>query len=263
MPLIRGQTSQPRRNYLKNRPKDIFEIASKTALCLILIIVWIPVLVSCSDSREQDDATAPAAVMTESFTFFDLGINSRLTKKVRQELGSKLGRDAIEYRSIMDLEINYKGFLKKYFPDLNELNQRLNYPPGERVEHNTVKLMYRYATKKNLPFDYVELVFSNYTKAPILFRINFRKDETGIINTLESKYGQPQVVNWQEEKGRSMYWMKNGDFLINSLVPDQFGNPTYQIVIYFVRNLEQLIAAEKEGRKEKSIERNQSGKTAF
>ena len=263
MPFLGGQTSQPRRNSLKNRPKDIFEIASKTALCLILIIVWIPVLVSCSDSREQDDATAAAAVMTESFTFFDLGINSRLTKKVRQEIGSKLGRDAIEYRSIMDLEINYKGFLKKYFPDLNELNQRLNYPPGERVEHNTVKLMYRYATKKNLPFDYVELVFSNYTKAPILFRINFREDETGIINTLESKYGQPQVVNWQEENGRSMYWMRNGDFLINSLVPDQFGNPKYQIVIYFVRNLEQLIAAEKEGRKEKSIERNQSGKTAF
>jgi len=263
MPSIRGQKSQPVRSYLKNRPKGIFEIASKTALYLILIIVLIPVLISCSDSREQDDATASAAVMPESFTFFDLGINSRLNKKVRQELGNQLGRDAIEYRSIMDLEINYKGFLKKYFPGLNEINRRLNFPPGERVEHNTVKLMYRYATKKNLPFDYVELVFSNYTKAPILFRINFRKDETGIINTLESKYGQPQVVNWQEENGKSMYWMKNGDFFINSLVPDQFGNPTYQIVIYFVRNLEQLIAAEKEGRKEKSIETNQSGKTAF
>jgi hypothetical protein len=263
MPLIRGQKSQPGRSSLKNRPEDIFERASKTALCLILIIVLIPVLISCSDSQEKDDATAPAAVMPESFTFFDLGVNSRLNNKVRKELGDKLGPDAIEYRSIMDLEINYKGFLKQYFPGLNELNQRLNFPPRERVEHNTVKLMYRYATKKNVPFDYVELVFSNYTKTPILFRINFRKDETGIIKTLESKYGQPQVVSWQEESGKSMYWMKNGDFFINSLVPDQFGNPTYQIVIYFVRNLEQLIAAEKEGRKEKSIERDQSGKKAF
>jgi hypothetical protein len=263
MPLIRGQKSQPGRSSLKDRPEDIFERASKTALCLILIIVLIPVLISCSDSQEKDDATAPAAVMPESFTFFDLGVNSRLNNKVRKELGDKLGPDAIEYRSIMDLEINYKGFLKQYFPGLNELNQRLNFPPRERVEHNTVKLMYRYATKKNVAFDYVELVFSNYTKTPILFRINFRKDETGIIKTLESKYGQPQVVSWQEESGKSMYWMKNGDFFINSLVPDQFGNPTYQIVIYFVRNLEQLIAAEKEGRKEKSIERDQSGKKAF
>jgi len=246
MPSIRGQNLQ----------------AGK-ALYAILIIVLIPVFIACSDSQEPDDSTAPAAVMPESFTFFDLGINSRLNNKVRQELGNKLGRDAIEHRSIMDLEINYIGFLKQYFPDLNELNQRFNFPPGERVEHNTVKLMYRYATKKNVPFDYVELVFSNYTKTPIMFRINFRDDEAGIIKTLESKYGQPQVVSWKEENGKSMYWIKSSDFLIVSQVPDQFGNPRYQIAIYFVRNLEQLIAAEKEGRKEKSIERNQSGKTAF
>ena len=246
MPWIRGKKSQP--------PKP---------LCAILIIVLIPVLLSCSDSREPDDSTAPAAVMPESFTFFDLGINSRLNKKVREELGNKLGRDAIEQRSILDLEINYTGFLKEYFPDVNELNQNLNFPPGERVEHNTVKLMYRYAQKKNVPFDYVELVFSNYTKAPVLFRINFREDEAGIIKTLEAKYGQPQVVHWKEENGNSMYWMKNGDFLIISLVPDQFGNPTYQIVIYFAKNLEQLIATEKDERKEKSLERTQSGKTAF
>jgi len=246
MPLIRGQNLQ----------------AGK-ALCAILIIVWIPVLIACSDSQEPDDSTAPAAVVPESFTFFDLGINSRLNKKVRQELGNKLGRDAIERRSIMDLEINYTGFLKQYFPDLNELNQRLNFPPGERIEHNTVKLMYRYATKKNVPFDYVELVFSNYTQAPILFKINFREDDAGIINTLESKYGQPQVVNWKEENGQSMYWIKNSDFLIVSRVPDQFGNPRYQIAIYFVKNLEQLIAAEKKDPQEKSLKRTQSGKTAF
>jgi hypothetical protein len=245
------------------RPKDVFEIASKTALFAFLIIVFIPVLVSCGDSQQQDESTAPAAVMPESFTFFDLGINSRLNKKVRQELGDKLGRDAIEQRSILDLEINYKGFLDTYFPVLSELNRSLNFPPGERVEHNTVKLMYRYALKKNVPFDYVELVFSNYTKTPIFFKINFREDEAGIIKTLESKYGQPQAVSWKEENGNSMYWMRNGDFLIVSLVPDQFGNPTYQIVIYFVKNLEQLIAAEKAERKEKSLERTQSGKTAF
>ena len=246
MLLIRGQNSQPGRGYLK-----------------FLIIVLIPILISCSDSQEQDDSTAPAAVMPESFTFFDLGINSRLNKKVRQELGNKLGRDAIEHRSIMDLEINYKGFLQNYFPGLNELNQQLNFPPGERVEHNTVKLMYRYALKKNVPFDYVEFVFSNYTKAPILFRINFGDDEAGIINTLESKYGQPQDVDGKEENGKSLYWIKNGDFLIISQVPDQFGHPKYQIVIYFVKNLEQLIDTEKKERKEKSLERTQAGETAF
>ncbi len=246
MLLIRGQNSQPGRSYLK-----------------FLIIVLIPILISCSDSQEQDDSTAPAAVMPESFTFFDLGINSRLNKKVRQELGNKLGRDAIEHRSIMDLEINYKGFLQNYFPGLNELNQQLNFPPGERVEHNTVKLMYRYALKKNVPFDYVEFVFSDYTKAPLLFRINFRDDDAGIINTLESKYGQPQDVDGKEENEKSVYWIKNGDFLIISQVPDQFGHPKYQIVIYFVKNLEQLIDTKKKKRKEKSLEKTQAGETAF
>ena len=246
MPLTIGQNSQPGKSYLK-----------------FLIIVLIPILISCSDSQQPDDSTAPAAVMPESFTFFELGVNSRLTKKVRQQLGNKLGRDAIENRSIMDLEINYKGFLNNYFPGLNELNQRLNFPPGERVEHNTVKLMYRYASKKNVPFDYVELVFSNYTKIPLVFKINFQEDEAGIIKTLESRYGQPQVVNWKEENGKSMVWMKNADFLIASQVPDQFGHPKYQIVIYFVKNLEQLIATEKNTQKEKTRERTQSGETAF
>ena len=257
MPLVRDPKSQPRKSRIEKR------IASKTAPYITLILSVILILTACGDSQQPDDSAAPAAVLPESFTFFDLGINSRLNEDVRRELGNKLGPDAIEHRSIMDLEINYKGFLKNNFPGLNELNRKLNFPPRERVEHNTVKLMYRYALKKNVPFDYVELVFSNYTRAPLLFRINFREDDTAIVKTLETKYGQPQVISWQEENGQSMYWRKNGDFLIVSLVPDQFGNPTYQIVIYFVKHLEQLVATEQKERKEESRERTQSGKTAF
>ena len=192
--------------------------------------------------------------MPESFTFFDLGINSRLDKTIRKELIDKLGRDAIEQRSILDLEINYKGFLKTYFSKLHELNLDLNFPPGERVEHNTVKLMYRYALKKNVPFDYVELIFSNYTQAPLLFRVNFRRDDAGIVDTLKAKYGQPQTITWKEDNGQSDYWIKNSDALIVSQVPDQFGNPRYQIVIYFVKHLEQLITIEKKERQEKARE---------
>ena len=142
MPLIRNQTTK----------------LKKPSLGAILSIVLISILMSCSD-RQENAESGPAETNKESFTFFDLGINTPLSKRVREELGNKLGRDAIEQKSIMDLEINYKGFLNNYFPSLNELNQRLNFPPGERVEHNTVKLMYRYALKKNVPFDYVELVF--------------------------------------------------------------------------------------------------------
>jgi hypothetical protein len=263
MPLIKAQIPQACQGYHRNKPRDVWAIAARAALPAILIIVLIPILISCSDSRQQDADSAPAEVMPESFTFFDLGINSRLDEKTRDELGNKLGRDAIEQRSIMDLEMNYKGFLQTHFPELNALNLDLNFPTGERVEHNTVKLMYRYALKKNVPFDYVELVFSNYTQAPLLFKINFRQDDAGIVDTLKSKYGQPRVIVWEQENGQSDYWIKNSDVLIVSQVPDQFGNPKYQIVIYFVKHLKQLIATEQKERQEKTRQRTQSGKTAF
>ena len=241
----------------------IMKLQNKTtAFYIAFIILTLPVLMSCSD-RQESTETTPVPAKAESFTFFDLGINTKLTNHGRKELENTLGRDAIEHRSSIDLEINYQGFLKKYFPNLDELNRLLNFPPGERVEHNTVKLMYRYAQKQNVAFKYVALVFSDYTKTPLLFKIIFRKDEAGIIKTLKTKYGRPEVIDWQEENGTSMFWKKNTDFLIVSLVPDQFGRHEYHIVIYYVDNLKQLIATEKKEPKKREQKRAKSGKTAF
>jgi hypothetical protein len=217
---------------------------------------------SCGEKKESPEnqtVTAPS----DSFTFFDLSSQSILSKSVRNDLKQRLGRDAIEHRSIIDLDINFYGFLKKYFPSLYELNQNLNFPPGERIEHNTVKLMYRYARKANIPFDHVELVFSNYSQHPLLFRINFQKDEANIIETLKTKYGEPLRIDWKDKNGQSMYWEINNDFLIVSLVPDQFGNPEYQIRIYFVENIKTLLAAERAEKEKAESQRAKSGKTAF
>ena len=226
-------------------------------LCLALLLVF-----ACGDKK--DAAKEPASeTPSESFTFFDLGKQSKLSKSARNDLSQKLGRDAIEYRSIIDLDINFYGFLDKYFPSLSELNRHLNFPPGERIEHNTVKLMYRYTRKKNIPFDYVELLFSNFSQHPLLFRINFQKDEANIIETLKTKYGQPQRIDWKDKNGESMYWNKNNDFLILSLVPDQFGNPEYQIRIYFTENIKALIASETAQKEKAMSERAKTGKSAF
>ncbi len=123
--------------------------------------------------------------------------------------------------------------------------------------------MYRYPRKKGAPFDYVELVFSEYTQTPLVFKINFKKDETGIIETLKTKYGPPQVIEWQEENGRSMLWRKNTDLMIVSLVPDQFIRDGYEIAIYFTRNLKQLIDIEKNEKTKREQQRAKSEKTAF
>ncbi len=225
-------------------------------------LLSISILLSCGDNRESAEAL-PQTVNPESFTFFELGTNTQLTEQIRKDLGEKLGRDAIERRSILDLNTNYAGFIKKYLPKINELNRKINFPPGERVEHNTVKLMYRYAQKENTPFDYVALVFSEFTKTPLLFKINFKIDETGIVETLKTKYGPPQVIDWKEENGKSMVWRKNTDVLLVSEVPDQFGQHGYQIVIYFVQNLKQLIERETNELEKREQQRAKSGERAF
>ena len=233
-----------------------------TRLGMVIIIACLPVFLSCGDDPDSADKPAlPAS--PESFTFFDLGKATRLTDRVRSDLSGRLGRDAIEGRSILDLEINYNGFIKKYFPELAALNQQLNFPPGERVEHNTVKLMYRYAQKKDVPFELVELIFSGYTQTPILFKITFKTDEANTIPTLEKKYGQPEEIYWNEEGGKSMFWKKTGDILIVSRIPDRFGKIEYQIVIYFVDNLKQLIDTERKEKEEKERQRAKTGKNAF
>ena len=237
-------------------------LKKNTSIYSLFSLLFFSILLSCGDDQESGKAT-PLTTKPESFTFFDLGTNTELTERIREDLGDRLGRDAIERRSILNLDTNYEGFIRKYLPQINELNQMLNFPPGERVEHNTVKLMYRYARKKNAPFDYVELVFSEYTQTPLVFKINFKKDETGIIDTLKTKYGPPQTIDWQEENGQSLIWQKNTDLMMASLVPDQFGRHGYQIVIYFARNLKKLIEIEKNEKIKKERQRAKSGKTAF
>ena len=243
-------------NILRNGPIKI------AALWVAIVAGTVPALVSCSDKREPAEEI-PQPASADSFTFFDIGRTTKFSDQLRDALGQKLGRDAIERRSILDLEINYPGFLRKYFPQLNEINQQLNFPPRERVDHNIVKLMYRYAQKQNVPFDYVELIFSGYTQTPIIFKIHFKTDEANTIETLKEKYGVPKIIDWKENGGSSMYWQKDGDFLIASLVPDQFGKHEHQIVIYYIDNIKQLIETEKKEKDEKEQQRVKTGKTAF
>jgi len=243
------------------RPIRIHRIPKPT-LCALVMGLTLLVFPSCGEKKEPAKDPGVQA-QSDSFTFFDLGKNSRLSKSIRNDLRQRLGRDAIEGRGIIDLEINYYGFLDQYFSSLNELNRQLNTPPGERIEHNIVKLMYRYARKKNLPFDYVELLFSNYSQHPLLFRINFKKDEANIVQALKSKYDDPRLIDWKNKGGQSMYWDKNNDILVVSLVPDQFGNPEYQISIFFVENIKALLKTESDEKERQESQRAKSGKTAF
>lgn len=217
---------------------------------------------SCGDQQETEPPR-PAPEHSDSFTFFDIGKNTIISGKVRKGLNKILGDDAIEPRNVIDLEINYEGFLKEYFADLDKLNKKLNSPLGERVEHNTVKLVYRYMQNKNVSFDYVELIYSEYTRRPVLMKIHFKKDGLNTIETLKQKYGAPESINWGGETSKSLYWKKSNDLLILSFVPDHFGKPKYQIIIYFKNALEKLLKDEQKEKEKTRRERTKSGKTAF
>lgn len=244
----------PEKNRIDRKPKRIL-YALVLGLSYMLIF-------ACGDKKES--ATDQSAQKpSESFTFFDLGKSSRFSESVRKNLYRQLGNDAIAEQNPLDLEINYYGFLKKHFPALQALNVQLNPSTAGRIEHNILKLMYRYARKKNLPFDYVEFNFSNYTQLPLLFKINFKEDEANIIQTLKSKYGEPQLIDWKNKNGQSMYWQKNDDVLIVSLVPNQFGNPEYQIRIFFVENIRALLEKEETEKEKKELRRAKSGIKAF
>ena len=224
--------------------------------------MFISLGVSCGD-KEETGPPRPAPEHPDSFTFFDIGKNTIISNHVRESLNKTLGDDSVERRNILDLEINYTGFLKKYFADLDKLNKKLNSPIGERVEHNTVKLMYRYMQDKNVSFDYVELVYSEYTQRPVLIKIHFKKDGLNTIETLKQKYGAPKSINWGGETSKSLYWKKSNDLLILSFVPDQFGEPKCQIIIYFKNALENLLKDEQKEKEKTRRERTESGKTAF
>jgi len=227
------------------------------------IIVAVVIIFAGNDDTTVNSKSAPVLKSQEGFTFFDLGIDSELTDNIRDELRDKLGSDAIERRNPLDLTINYKGFIQQHFKELDQLNKRLNFPPGERVEHNMIKLEYRYSKRKQVPFKYVELIFSNYTKKPLLFKIASKKEGAFIIDTIRTKHGEPKTINWEQGEGRSLYWEKNKSFLIVSILKDRYGDPEYHTAIYFTPNIEALLSKEEQVARQREEEIKKKGKTAF
>jgi len=188
---------------------------------MLISLVMALLFLSCSPENDSPDVDA-IPQLPASFSFFDVDVNTPLSRELRKRLGDILGDAAISNQNIMDLSLNLEpDFLESYFPRLYQLNRLLNSPPGERVEHNTTKITYRYAVKKNLPFTYVELLFSKYTRMPLIIRVLFKTDTLNIQTSLEEKYGSPMEIPWKQENGRSLFWKKNDDFLFYCFIPNR------------------------------------------
>jgi hypothetical protein len=243
--------------------KTLFQMRHGYCIKGALALICILVAAGLSACAGEDKPAEPGQTPESGFTFFDVGADTRFSDDLRERLSERLNNDAIQYRTLIDLEFNRKGFLQAHFPVLHELNSRLNSPAGERVEHNTIKLMYRYAVKKDLPFNYVEILFSNYTQKPLYIYIQSEKEISEVIETLRQKYGQPKIIAWDEGRDRTLYWQKEGQFFLASTLTTRLGDFEYRLVIYYVDNLEALIAAEEEERRLLEEQRQKAGRKAF
>lgn len=199
-------------------------------------------VVSCGkESTPPDVPDVP-----ESFAFFEIGANTRLTDGLQSTLRGKLGNDSISGRNVLNLEINFSGFLREHFPTLESLNRRLNGSGGIRIEHDTVTLMYRHMQKLPIPFDDVELVFDGVTRKPLVIRIRSARQDADILETLTGQYQEPRTIRWGE--GSQAYsWEKNGDILILSVTPNPVGRPVYTIGMYYVNSITAMLNREQAG----------------
>lgn len=239
-------------------PSKSLPYRTAAVVCAILSILLN--LAACSP---EEPPSGPGAEEQEGFTFFDVGPASRYSEALRERLSERLGPGAIETRSLINLEVVRDGLLQRHFPKLAELNARLNHPPGERVDHDTYKLMYRYAgSQRNLPFDLVEIVFSGHSRKPLYISIRSRKEISEVLDSVEQKYGPPRQVETRGSDTRAMYWRDGGDLFLAAFVPTRRGEEV-RIMIYYVDHLRQLAEREEEQRRQEEERRSRAGKRAF
>ena len=210
-----------------------------------------------------EDAPAPESAPADGFTLFDLTAGSRFDAKLRDTLREKLGSDAITRRGTLDLEIAAADFYKEHLPDLHDLNGRLNYSPRERIEHSVTKLMYRYPSRKNVPFDFVELVFSNDSGKPLTFLIAAGKEGASVIGALEDRYGEARRLAGADGGEKARFWRRPGELLIVTVVQDQFGNEEYRIQLHFLAHLTKLVRTEEEERLSRQREKEKAVRKVF
>lgn len=254
--MIKSRTFTERRYC----PNDV--IAGWTGALFKISVMAFLIMALCNCSN--DKASEPVALANvEGFTFFDLGSNSQLSDQVRNHLENRLGSEAIAQRSTIDLSIHFPEFLKTYFPNLDQLNNKLNWPPRERVEHNITKLMYRYVNSKKLPFDYVELFFSNYTGKPLFFRIRAGIKGASTIDILKEKYGSYQQIQWPKNEGQTLFWKDKKDILTASSTLDRYDRPEYLFCIFYAANLEKLVKKEEIEQTAREDKIKNAGEEAF
>ena len=221
------------------------KLTTLRTLSSFLVFILLGLYVAACGNEAENTSPRSRPADSGSFTFFEISKETKINASQRKSLERILGDAAIERRGVVNLEMNYKTFLQDHFPDLDRMNRQLNSEIGLRVKHPIVRLMYRYAKQKGLPYDLVELIFSEKTRKPLLIRLQFKTGAADALKALEAKYGPPRNLQWGRENAISRVWEQAGDYLFYSVVPLRGGEVEYRIAIYFTEAIASLIQSEK------------------
>ena len=233
-----------------------FRLGRCPAWVAVFWIAGLIILTGCG--KEGAQSSPPAAGRIESFTFFNLGRNTVIDDTIRGRLEGELGAVAVERRGILDLASDGRRFLAEHLPDLDRLNRLLNKDYRERVEHDVLKLMYRYPGRTSPAFETARLVFDFDSGHPLHFEITANQAGAEILEVLKDKYGPPQQI--EDTTGPVLHWEKQDDRLVVLPRRNRLGQPEYLIRIYFVANIEAVLARETD---KAAKERAKNARSAF
>ncbi len=223
-----------------------------TAVLLVALLIAAAIVIYRVNSIDLPES---GGVRGDSggYTLFGIGGNSVFSKQTRGALVKKLGGDRIDDWSPVDFVDKGAPFIGKSVPDLVELNRRLNYDGGARAGMATIKVSYRYARSRKLPFDSVRVVFSNFSKRPLFIKARLKREGASFVDLLMGRHGEPRVEN-RDAGGTRYIWENSGEFLFINMNRDRQGRPEYRVSIYFMDNIRDLTGKVEEER-EKDEER--------
>jgi hypothetical protein len=237
-----------------------FSVDNRRRLLFALSIIAV-LTASCGDSSQNQ--TPLQSDKDQGFTFFSVGPETLFSDHLKVALGKNLGSAAVESMNVIDLTIRQPDFLDRNFPDVGRMNRELNGESGQRVEHDTRRLIFRYLPASASPFRYAEWMFSGMSLKPLYCKIRAQRGGETLEGILTERYGRPSEIFCGNEPNRCLFWEHSGDLLILSIKENRRGEMEYEIMIYYLKHLEELIASEKAEKVRLEKERRKALEKAF
>lgn len=242
------------------KKKHVLIVLTRAVICAGLTV---GILLFHACGSDDKTSTAIPENPADTFTLFNIGPRTRLTKAVREELEALLGNYGVETRTTIDLTLPGVSDFEETFPRLHALHRMFNYLPRQRVEHDTLRLTYQYARKNNVLFDRIRLVFSKRHSTPLFFNLYSKRDGAEFIETIQSKYGPPGTIGREDSPERTLFWRKEDALLIISIMKNRIGFNEYHFGIYYLDNLAALADAGKKAREQAERAKEKTGELVF